>query len=282
MNPTPEQVRTAAYYRWQRRGGWHGQHHDDWLAAEQALRFALNYMVACRIRLNVSEAPTLGASGRPVCRFCEQAAPRTRFEAPAPVVPPALGGNPPRAADQCAECRSMLADLDGPVEAFLGLVAEAATSAARLPSIPMPAYKGLVRSALAILPPDLLELCPDAVEWVCNPDHDLDAPALAALGPVVHTAPAPFQAPWVAVACKTVPEAAMPQLLAFFASDRFTIELPVPLCAGDDDLDGAPLDVPRVPTLDGLTDWPGPLVEHRLRVATQGARRRLAVLAADS
>ena len=33
-----EQVAEEAYYIWQRRGGDHGRHEDDWLEAEQMVR----------------------------------------------------------------------------------------------------------------------------------------------------------------------------------------------------------------------------------------------------
>ena len=36
--PSAEDIRRRAYERYQQRGGNHGQHFDDWLAAEQELR----------------------------------------------------------------------------------------------------------------------------------------------------------------------------------------------------------------------------------------------------
>ena len=36
--PSPEDIRRRAYERYQQRGGNHGQHFDDWLAAEKELR----------------------------------------------------------------------------------------------------------------------------------------------------------------------------------------------------------------------------------------------------
>ena len=36
--PSPEDIRRRAYERYQQRGGNHGQHFDDWLAAENELR----------------------------------------------------------------------------------------------------------------------------------------------------------------------------------------------------------------------------------------------------
>ena len=36
--PTEEDIRLRAYHRFLQRGGQHGQHEDDWIAAEQELR----------------------------------------------------------------------------------------------------------------------------------------------------------------------------------------------------------------------------------------------------
>src|SRR3954462_9548246 len=93
MVPTPDQIRDAAYERWERRGRGHGRDRDDWVRAEQDLLYTLNYSVIARIGPGPSPAVRGNANGhgsgasmaRPggpaprVCRFCEQSAPRARF-----------------------------------------------------------------------------------------------------------------------------------------------------------------------------------------------------------
>ena len=77
MHPTREQIDTAAYQRWQRRGGAHGHDRDDWLAAEKDLVFAVNYRYVARYKLadpSNGTAPILLGKGestaRPrTCRF---------------------------------------------------------------------------------------------------------------------------------------------------------------------------------------------------------------------
>src|SRR5262249_30735255 len=151
-----EQIRQAAYHRWERRGGGHGRDLDDWTAAEQHLLFAMNYEVVAQYRLD-GDPRKIGDAGRRVCRFCEQAAPRATFSRPAPAVPEFLGHSSLQAFDQCDDCRALLAEsLEPDFEAFvrplLAGPAPRGTSPAARPFVPIAAYKCLTRMALSIMP----------------------------------------------------------------------------------------------------------------------------------
>src|SRR4051812_20321005 len=106
MFPTREQIEVAAYHRWRRRGGGHGDDHRDWLEAEQDLLFALNYEVIARHRLDGVPPHYLGDGGAPRCRFCEQAPPRATFSGPSPALPGFLGNASLFTFEECDECRA--------------------------------------------------------------------------------------------------------------------------------------------------------------------------------
>jgi hypothetical protein len=274
MTPTTDQVRVAAYHRWERRGHAHGKHLDDWVAAEQAVLFADHYEILAAYHADQTDTAPLGRTGRRVCRFCEQAEPRTRFAAPAPALPACLGLDTPIALDQCDDCRRLFREgLDGALAGFLSL---ARSDAPTPDAVPIAAYKALVRAALAILPEEELELFPDAVEWVCNPDHDLDGLAFAGRGMYLHHGPAAGSTPWAALARKRIALAPMPSLIFFVGGSGLTIQMPVPLGAADEELEGE-CAVPRVAwPLDPL-DWRGDASCRFHPVAAAPARRRLAL-----
>jgi hypothetical protein len=277
MLPTDDQIRVAAYHRWQRRGHAHGHHAADWLAAEQDLLLALNYRAIAHC---TAESPTrspLVERFRVVCRFCEQAPPRTTFPAPRPLPSAAPAVPLPPVDDVCDACRQQFADtLSIPLDRFLNSV-----RAGTLPAtVPIAAYKGLVQTALSMLPAPLLELFPDALEWAANPDTDLLDSDIARRGVIVHALER-HQRPWSALVARTDPEAPMPYVLAFLGSDSATIELPMPMCLRDEDLDGEAVVEPLVPSLDGLTRDAGPYSTRRLRVVRDAAPRRGRFLSLD-
>jgi hypothetical protein len=272
MSPTPDQVRVAAYHRWERRGGHHGQHLDDWVAAEHALAFAASYEVVAWYGPDGGDTAPLGRAGRRVCRFCEQAEPRTRFAAPVPALPGCLGLDAPLALDQCDDCRGLFLDgLDGALGDFLGLLR---VPAGRPAAVPIAAYKALVRSALAILPEGDLELFPDAVEWVCNPDHDRDGAAFAGRGVTLHEGPGAGGSPWVALARRRDDAEPRPSLLLFVGQPGLAIQLAVPLGAPDEEHETQAPAPPIAWPLDPAA-WRGPVASRFLPLAAATARRRL-------
>src|SRR3954466_15966571 len=102
MCPTYDRIERAAYGRWERRGGVHGQDRDDWYAAEQELLFALNYKVAAFHLLDDPTRRFVGSRGRRACRFCERAAPDATFPAEGrPALPEALGNSSLWTYEEC-------------------------------------------------------------------------------------------------------------------------------------------------------------------------------------
>jgi Protein of unknown function (DUF2934) len=255
MLPTSDQIGMAAYYRWQRRDYSHGQHVRDWLAAEQELLFGLNYEVLVRHRLDGVGLQHLGDADDRRCRFCEQTAPRATFEAPRLAIPASLGNQSLMTFEECDDCHalgleSVSFDLDWFVEAT-----RFGDDSRSLCYVPVAAFKGLSRSALALLPEEELQFFEDAIEWVGNPDHDLDSRTIGGVECYVHTLPDPATFSWTALARRVDDDAPMPYILAFFGVGNHVFQVPLPLCARDEDLDGL-LSVPKVPSPFGVGRGP--------------------------
>ncbi len=256
MFPSTEQIGVAAYYRWQRRAGQHGHDQDDWSAAEQDLLYALNYRVIASYRLDSMAIRYLGDPDHRVCRFCGLAEPQTTLAEPVPALPAFLGNRSLRALDQCGECHDLLGPgADAELEAFvLRLPADGVDGSSR-PFVPIAAYKGLVRAALSVMPEAELQYFEDAIEWVCNPDHRFDSSLFKGLGCHVDLAPAHGSGgAWTALARRVEPEGPFPYMLHFVGTGRVVLQIHVPHCGRDEDLDGASMIVPRVSSPRG----PGP------------------------
>ena len=58
--------------------------------------------------------------------------------------------------------------------------------------VPIAAFKGLARAALAVVPEDELQFFEDAIEWVGNPDHDLDCRSIGGMDCYLHALPEPL------------------------------------------------------------------------------------------
>jgi hypothetical protein len=264
MVPTFDQIATAAYHRWLRRGAPHGSDRDDWLAAEQEMLFALNYRVLARYGLDARTEVVLGDPARPRCRLCERGAGAAEFDALTPVVPPALGNVALFTAEVCGECREQVL---GPLEPeFLRFarpyLAGAAPAAARA-AVPITAFKALIAMALLLLPEPELQYVEDAIEWVANPDHDLDAGVLGPWECRLHVLPNDASRAWVALARRADDDAPLPYLLFFLGTGRAVFEAPLPLGVRDDDLDGAPVALPRAYPAAPAGDPPQPAAPAR-------------------
>ncbi|GIW87908.1 MAG: hypothetical protein KatS3mg108_2232 [Isosphaeraceae bacterium] len=277
MIPTDDQIRVAAYQRWQRRGHSHGHHEADWLAAQQDLLLALNYRTVARYQADARPIPPTAEPSRRVCRFCEQSPPRTSFGPPGPALPPSLGVPGPLRTDVCLACQeSFETSLAAPLERFIAAVRSGLPPS----TIPTQAYKGLVSALLTMMPPALLELFPDALEWASQPEADrLDA-ELARRGVLVHSLDQ-RQIPWSAILVKTDDAMPMPHVLAFLGLETATIELPMPLCVRDEDLDGETIFEPLVASLDGLTHGTTRPRTQRIPIARDAAPRRGRILSLD-
>src|SRR5262249_45001299 len=119
-------------------------------------------------------------------------------------------------------------------------------------AIPLAAFKGLTRMALSLLPARELDHFPDAIEWVCNPDHALDGRSFEGPGCLVHAAPDISRAPWAALARRVDDDSPSPYMLFPLGTSGLTFESPVPLCIKDEALDDAAQPLPRVASVDGL------------------------------
>ncbi len=256
MLPTLEQVRVAAYHRWERRGHGHGRDFDDWHAAEHDLLFALNYEVIAP-NTRADEPPTIDEWHGPVCRFCEEAEPRANFSGPQPILPTVLGPATITADDLCDDCRDQFEvtrepDLTAFLTTWLHHSTEGLTPASgakRLDSLlPLSAYKALTRVALSMLPVNELEYFPDALEWVCNPDPDCDHGLFGGDACLIHRRIGfPDDAgPWAALARRTDDEAPVPYLLLFLGIGSMSLEMAVPQSLRDEELDGEALLIPRI------------------------------------
>jgi hypothetical protein len=258
MSPSHAEIEKAAYDRWSRRGGRHGGHVADWLAAEQDLLFARNYEVVASYRLD-DHVPQVLRRGRRVCRYCEQAPPRTGFAGPARAVPEALGNRSLFVDDECDECHALFAaaiDVETGAFAREVLAGTAPGGAFRIPPLPVAALKGLTRMALAILPDADLDAYADTVEWVLNPDHGLDRPVFAGLGLYLHVATTLFPSPWTALARRVADDEPMPAMLYLLGTAHLTFELAVPLGLRDEAHDAGGLVVPRVASVPGSAHAP--------------------------
>lgn len=239
MEPKIERIRDAAYSRWERRGRMHGYDRADWLAAERQARFALNYRVVCTDRFDAESPRPIGPIVRRRCRYCAQSTPRTEFAGPVPILPTHLGIGSPVAYDICAECdegfsegidaaivrfaRPFLIDFDGPL--------------ARPSAIPVDAYKGLVKIAIALMPASDLEEYEETVEWVANPDHDFDLNVFRDLTCVGWLTNLPSPHPWTILATRIAPDQPWPGRLLFLGIGRVILQVAIPMGQLDEDQD---------------------------------------------
>ena len=277
MLPTADQVRDAAYDRWQRRGGAHGFDRLDWLRAEQDLLFAMNYTVVARVGSEPAahssgngEAQGPGSGPGPrICRFCEQSAPRARFTRPS-CAGPVLRDDGTRLTlcvpDECDECRGLfeesfesdLSRFAHPIRAGWGSGDPLPTTLVSPPYVPIAAFKGLTRMALACLPTSELSAFEDAIEWINNPEHDFDALAFGPLTSDIHIFDEPFPTPRATLSFRNDDDSPMPFALFHLADGRGLFQIAVPLCGRDEDLDGHATIVPHAAPLlvTGRTDDP--------------------------
>jgi hypothetical protein len=259
MLPTSDQIRAAAYDRWQNRRSEHGRDRDDWLRAEQDLLFTLNYAVVAR----VGSAPPVDLGppqtrlpGARVCRFCEQAAPRARFSGAHDRLPVLRGNGTLEMSvpDECDDCRRLFdesfgADLSRlilPIRDGCPPGDPLPRSISTRPYVPIAAFKALTRMALACLPRAELATFEAAIEWVNNPDHEFDARAFGPLSCVLHLYAAPFPAPWAILSLRGDHDVRVPYALFHLGDGCAMFQVVVPLCSRDEDLDGQTLVIPRV------------------------------------
>jgi hypothetical protein len=190
-----------------------------------------------------------------VCRFCEQTAPRARFTrsggaGPAPAF---LPDGTLIVPDECDECRHLFeesfeadfARFAHPIRAGWAPGNPLPSSMTVMPYVPIAAFKGLTRMALACLPLAELAEFEDAIEWVGNPDHDFDAGTFGPLTCDLHVFATPFPTPWATISLRDDDDAPMPFALFHLGDGHALFQIAILLCGRDADLDGHALVVPR-------------------------------------
>ena len=252
MLPSREQIERAAYERWERRGRFHGADRADWVAAEMDTVFDLNYQVVAEFWLAEPDKRVIGDARRPRCRFCEQSPPRAAFSFARPAIPELVGNTSLFTRELCDECAKQFADtIDAEFARFWeSLEALRAGTASfreiRAPTaIPIAAYKSLIRMALSLMPEQELSSFADTIEWVSNPDHAFDRSLFDNAGCLVYQAHVPFRAAWVCLSCRTEKDAPFPYMLFFLGAERRILQVHLPLCALDEDLDGTEVHMPQ-------------------------------------
>jgi hypothetical protein len=272
MDPTNGQIGVAAYHRWERRAREHGHHADDWLAAEQELLFALNYELIASYRLDGVPPRHLGPEDARRCRFCEATAPRATFAAARLAVSAALGNASLLSFEVCDDChaqygKSVGTHLDRFVEAVRrGDLRDRSHD-------PIAAFKGFARAALAVVPEGELQYFEDAIEWVGNPDHDLDSRTIGGLECYLHRLAEPSPFSWVAAARRIEEDGPYPYLLAFFGTVDLVFQVALPLCVRDEDLEVSWI-VPRSASPFGVGR--GPIASRVSVIPLASAATRLA------
>jgi hypothetical protein len=252
MLPEIEQVRQAAYHRWVRRGRPHACDREDWFAAEDALTFALNYQTIAAYSLDDVPVKILGDQQRRYCRFCERTDGQVAFGPPMELL---AGGCSPTlcTAAVCNECRTAFRDVQAArLERFRAVLAEWATRSAagdgaRAPEGYSPdVFKSLVACALSIMPESEIGFCADALEWVSNPDAESDGALLERdANCLVYQAPFWGERSWTAIARRIDNDVPLPYLIYFLAVRGVILQISLPLCIRDHDLDGREVRVPR-------------------------------------
>lgn len=244
MRPTDEEIRRAAYDRWERRGWNHGGDREDWIAAETDLTFRANYRTIVEYALDVPGPRILGDGSVRRCRFCERTAAPAKFGGPRPVIAGRAGL---LTAEVCAECQ---ADWREGLEEGLGdfwhrLGREANSSEAARARFSVAAFKSLAASALLIMPGSELRYFLDTLEWVSNPDHDSDDQLLDNAECRVYRAPFLGECPRASLARRVDDDAPVPYMLFFLEFDGTMVQIPMPMCLRDEDLDGLTIGRPE-------------------------------------
>jgi hypothetical protein len=274
MRPTFDQIQHAAYERWERRGRVHGHHEADWYGAEDELAFLMSYRMIAEYPLTSAERRILG--DRPVrrCRFCERSGGPSAF-GPARAVVPGLSERPSLlTAEICDDCQREWRD---PLDQELGEFWESLRAdwvgpdGQGRPQFTIGVFKALIAGGILVLPEAELPAVVDTIEWVSNPDLDCDDHLFAASCCQVYAAPFLKGLSGIRVARRVDDEAPLPALLVFLSHGGILVQVPVPLCLRDQDLDGRAVQQPRRSLVGGA----GPdFQEARHRVLPLALSRR--------
>jgi Protein of unknown function (DUF2934) len=241
MLPTRDQIEHEAYNRWIGRDRAHGHDRRDWLAAENELTFLLNYRTVVEYPLRPEHPLIVGADKPRRCRFCERAVGHIPFSKPRPILQVAgdLSLFSAEICDLCqADCRDPLANHSQKLWDALSSGVETLQYLPRRLNL-IAAFKSLITSALLVMPISELEYFADTLEWVSNPDFEYDGSLLTgSFCRVYYLAPYAAEAGWINLSRRIDDEAAMPYVLLFAGWGGIVLQVPIPLCIRDQDLDG--------------------------------------------
>ena len=107
-------------------------------------------------------------------------------------------------------------------------------------------FKALVGCALSIMPESELGYFVDAQEWVSNPVSKCDRKLLEADATLlVYGAPFLTERSWTSLARRIDRNAPLPYMVYFLAVRGVVLQVQLPLCIRDQDLDGRVVHVPR-------------------------------------
>lgn len=282
MRPTVEEVRRAAYDRWERRGWAHGGDRDDWCAAEKELVFQLNYRKIAEFSLEGAGLTILGDGRVHRCRFCERTARPNDFGVPRPV---ALGRTSLLTAEVCDDCQGDWRDgLDAELRSFWQAMKRGDSRNAGDPQpFGVAALKAMSAAALLLMPHSELRYFVDTLEWVSNPDHEADDRLVAGAGCRVYRATFLGEHPGAALSRRIDEDAPVPYMLFSLECEGIMVEVPLPMCLRDEDLDGREVEHPeRVPAAGSGADFREargvllPLAISARRISSPARHRALA------
>ena len=261
MLPTEEQIRQAAFDRWQRRGRVDGLDRDDWLRAQDELTFRLNYLTIVEYHLGDSERPPPDRSAIADPTGSGEWAAGARYALAGSASGRKRGlvstrrgrcsrvGARPRLSQKrsAPECASSIRDAleDNYVRFWDCLTDDREGRPGAVEHYSFGALKGLVACALAIMPEAELRHFVDTLEWVSNPDPDRDGPLFREQATcLVYTADFLRERSWASLARRVDQQALFPYMIFFLAHGGIVLQVQLPLCIRDHDLDGRPVRIP--------------------------------------
>ena len=135
--------------------------------------------------------------------------------------------------------------------------------------------KALVSSALLIMPESELPYFVDTLEWVNNPDHGRDDRLFTETVCQLYVAPSLRGQSDCSLARRIDTDLALPYMIYFLSRDGRVLQVHIPLCLRDLDLDGRPMQIPERPVIEGEGRDFQEIRSTTFRLVTSGSRPRL-------
>ena len=116
-------------------------------------------------------------------------------------------------------------------------------------------FKALAGCALLFMPASELSYFVDTLEWVSNPDDANDSRLLERDATcVVYLAPFWAERSWISLARRIEKDAPLPYMVSLLAVGGVLMQISLPLCIRDQDLDGRDVHAPRRSFAEGEGD----------------------------